>query len=231
MCDMINFYELPQVQALAPKYHNPNYDIHHLKIPFRMGIIGSSGSGKTNIVLNLVRLMNNTFNKIYLFTKNHDEPLYNFLQLQIGNSDLFEMYNGLDELDKWDLNTKFDGQQVLVIFDDLMLERDQTSIEQLFIRGRKLGKGVSCCYLAQSYYTIPIDIRRQFTYLILRKLPSTRDIAAILKENSLSIDKDTLLKLYHFCTDNDMTNFLLIDTNASPDEMFRKGFNKIIRLS
>ena len=40
MCDMINFYELPQVHALAPKYHNPDYDIHQLKTPFHMGYIG-----------------------------------------------------------------------------------------------------------------------------------------------------------------------------------------------
>ena len=227
---MINYYELEEVKALAPKYHNPNFDKHNISIPFRMGIIGSSGSGKTNIVINLIRIMSGTFNKIYLFTKNNDETLYNYMKTKL-KSDQMEQHNGVEELNNVDLDTAFNDQQVLIIFDDLVLEKDQSAIQQLFIRGRKLGKGVSLCYLAQTYYGIPKNIRMQFTYIILRKLPNKRDINAILKESSCGLDSSELLELYNFCTRGDITSFLLMELSKPPEEMFRKNFDKFIRLS
>ncbi len=71
-----NFYEKKEVQCYNRKYVNPNVKYHQIKIPFRMTVIGASRSGKTNILLNLLNMMTNTFNHIYLFTRNLDEPLY-----------------------------------------------------------------------------------------------------------------------------------------------------------
>ena len=49
--------------------------------PFRMLIIGSSGSGKTNTLLHLIEKLNKTtpINKIYLYAKDLSEPKYEFL--------------------------------------------------------------------------------------------------------------------------------------------------------
>ena len=44
-----------------------------------MLIIGSSGSGKTNALLNLVQHDNNVINKIYLYAKDLEELKYQFL--------------------------------------------------------------------------------------------------------------------------------------------------------
>ena len=48
--------------------------------PYRMLIIGSSGSGKTNALLNLIQKNNNNLiDKIYLNAKDLDEPKYQLL--------------------------------------------------------------------------------------------------------------------------------------------------------
>ena len=49
--------------------------------PFRMLIIGASGSGKTNTLLHLINNLNKTtpVDKIYLYAKNLAEPKYEFL--------------------------------------------------------------------------------------------------------------------------------------------------------
>ena len=48
--------------------------------PYRMLIIGSSGSGKTNALLNLIQNNNNNLiDKIYLNAKDLDEPKYQLL--------------------------------------------------------------------------------------------------------------------------------------------------------
>ena len=75
MSELINFYELEAVKALQPKANNPGYRNHGLKVPFRMVVVGASGSGKSNIVLDLISLCENTFNKIFLFTRDKNEPL------------------------------------------------------------------------------------------------------------------------------------------------------------
>ena len=49
------------------------------KWPYRMLIIESSGSGKTNALLNLIQKDNDNFiDKIYLYAKDLDEPKCKF---------------------------------------------------------------------------------------------------------------------------------------------------------
>ena len=47
--------------------------------PYRKLIIGPSGSGKPNHLLNLIQKDNNIINKIYLYAKDLEEQKYQFL--------------------------------------------------------------------------------------------------------------------------------------------------------
>ena len=48
--ELHNWYDkIPK--KFLPKQHNPYFHIHHIKLPFRMLITGSSGSGKTQTLL------------------------------------------------------------------------------------------------------------------------------------------------------------------------------------
>ena len=47
--------------------------------PYRKLIIGSSGSGKTNYLLNLIQRDNNIVDKIYFYAKDLEEPKYKLL--------------------------------------------------------------------------------------------------------------------------------------------------------
>ena len=50
--------------------------------PYRISIIGGSGSGKTNALLNLMKEQDD-IDKIYLYAKNLCEPKNKFLNVQI----------------------------------------------------------------------------------------------------------------------------------------------------
>ena len=76
---MENFYTKIKKGIKLP---NPNEELHGIKMPFRMAICGSSGSGKTNTLINLIKLCPNTFNKIVVIIPTSDEPLYEYLQEQ-----------------------------------------------------------------------------------------------------------------------------------------------------
>jgi len=228
--NIINFYELEEVKAFQKQYHNPHYETHHINVPFRMVVIGASGSGKSNIVMNLIKQFMDTFNHIKLFVRNKDEPLYKYLEFKIPSREELEICEGLTELNKMNLDKDFNKGQNLVIFDDLCLEKDQKRIEELYIRGRKIAGGISLIYLSQSFYSIPRIVRLQANYIVLRKIPSLRDVNGILKECSLGVNKDELIKMYKFAVGKDITSFLLIDTNVDPEQAFRKNFNEVLNV-
>jgi hypothetical protein len=224
MNNIINFYELDEVKAFTKKSINPNFKSHGMKVPFRSLIIGASGSGKTNIVLNLISQMKNTFNMIYIYTKNKAEPLYEFLESKI-DPEFLQIREGLDELKSTEDGDYFG--QTLMIFDDLCLEKDQLCIGQMYIRGRKLQGGISLCYLSQSYFEVPTIIRGQSQYIFLKKIPNKRNLKAMLREYSLNTTIEQILAMYSYCIDGDFLNFLLIDLE-SPESNYRKGFNEIL---
>lgn len=212
--------------SLKTKYHNPNYQNHLINLPFRMLIVGNSGSGKTTLVLELLHRMDDTFGNIIICTKNSDEPLYKFLRTKIKDEQL-QVYEGIENIPDLD---SFDSElQHLIVFDDLVLEKDQNIIEQFYIRSRKIAKGVSCIYLSQNYFATPKTIRLNSNYIILKKLSSTRDLGMILRDFSLGVDKETLIKIYKFCT-QERSDFLFIDIDSLPENRFRRNFLDMIKL-
>lgn len=210
---------------LLPKTHNPCFENHKMKLPFRAVVVGASGSGKTNVAVDIMRRMNDTFNDITIITKNADEPIYNYLKTKMGPDELtvLEGIESIPDLESYDPET-----QHLVIFDDLVLEKNQKKIEEYFIRGRK--KNISMMYLTQSYYKTPRPIRLNINYLILKKLASKRDLNTILSEVNIGLKKEELLSVYKYCTEGDFTNFMMIDIDAGPEDKFRKNLLEIISI-
>ena len=97
--------------------------------PFRMLIIGSSGSGKTNTLLHLINNFR-PIDKIYLYAKDTDEKKYQFLinkTEQAGIKNLNDphafieysndMNDLLDHINNYNKNT---DKKVLIIFDDMI---------------------------------------------------------------------------------------------------------------
>jgi hypothetical protein len=223
--EMIDWYkEMPKKFLL--KSHNPNYDIHGINVPFRMLIIGGSGAGKTQTFMNILHNFGNTFQNIYIITKNKDEPIYNYLMEKTGKDGL-EVLEGLKSAP--DLDTLDKEEQTLIVMDDLVLERNQHQLEQYFIRARKLN--CSLIYISQSYYAVPKMIRQNLTYLVIKRLNTLSDLFRIMREYSLGVDKTQLKKIYESSTSENKQDFLLVDLDADPKDRFRKNFNEIYDIS
>jgi len=226
---MINFYDLKEVKQMMPKTINPGFKGHGISLFFNSLMIGASGSGKTNCLLNLLNVFKNTFNHMYIFTK-AEEPLYLFLQKKLGN--LLTIKYGYDEFVKFD-KSLFYGQS-LVIFDDMNAEPKQDAIREHYIKGRKLsntpGKG-GCCsiYLAQSYFDIPNMVRNQCDLIFILKVPSIKNLDRIMAEYALGDTKEEIQKKYKYsCVDNEFGDFLLINVKAKPDKIYRKNYDEYL---
>ena len=98
---------------------------------YRILIIGGSGSGKTNALLNLINEKND-IGKIYLYAKDLDEPKYEYLIKKHENAGikhlndpnaLIECSNTMDGVHKNinDYNPR-KKRKILIVFDDIIAD-------------------------------------------------------------------------------------------------------------
>ena len=144
-------------------------------------IIGGSGSGKTNALLNLINEQND-IDKIYLYARDLSEPKYEYLIKKredvgikhVNNPNAFiECSNTMDDvyenIDDYNPNRK---RKILIVFDDMIADimskkTFQAIIKELFIRCRKLN--ISVVFITQSYFSLPKVVRLNSTnYLIIK---------------------------------------------------------------
>ena len=120
--------------------------------PYRILIIGGSGSGKTNTLLNLINNQPD-IDKIYLYAKDPYEDKYQFLinkRENIGLKNLndpkafIEYSNDMQDVYKninnYNLNKE---NKILIVFDDMIADmihnkKLNSIVTELFIRERKL---------------------------------------------------------------------------------------------
>ena len=224
--DIINFYEVIPKKFLddAP---NPNYDIHNIELPFRMCVVAPSGSGKTNFLLNLIRVFSHgegTFADINIITSNKDEPLYNWLA---GENDRIKLIEGIMNTPKLD---DFDKEyNHLVVWDDLVLSKNLDYVSKYYMRARKMN--VSVIFLSQSYYDIPKFIRKNSSYLVILNLGgSKREQTGILNEWGTDLQKEDLKKIYNDATSEHMRPLIIKGGKVSRHEKYRKGWKDYYNL-
>ena len=146
--------------------------------PNRILIIGGSGSGKTNALLNLINNQPD-IDTIYLYAKDPYEAKYQFLINKIDSIGLKhfndpkafieysnymqDVYKNIDEY-----NTDRE-RKVLIAFDDMIADMINNKkinliVTELFIRDRNLN--ISLVFITQSYFKVPKDVRLNSTHFL-----------------------------------------------------------------
>ena len=209
--------------------------------PFRMLIIGPSGSSKTNTLL---QLKNNfhSIDKIYLYAKDTDEQKYQYLinkREQAGIKNLNDLHafieyssymnDVLDDINNYNKNR---DKKVLIIFDDMIAdimrsEKFKAIVNELSISCRKLN--ISIVFITQSYFRNPKDSRLNSTHYILMKIGNKKELKSIAEENSGHLDFKDFLKIYNYCT-KEPYSFMLVDTRPTARVTFKKNFDEPIDL-
>ena len=165
--------------------------------PFRMLIIGPSGSGETNTLLHLIDKFH-PIDKIYLYAKDTDEDKYQYLinkREQAGIKNLNDPHAFIEYSN--DMNDKKRDKKVLIVFDDMIAdimrsEKFKAIVKELFIRCRKLN--ISIAFIIQSYFRTPKDARLNSTHYILMKMGNKKELKSIAEENSGHLDFKDFLK-------------------------------------
>ena len=208
--------------------------------PFRMLIIGLSGSGKTNNLLHLIQNLNETspIDKIYLYVKDLTEPKYKFLInnrknagiKHFNNSTAFIEYsNDMDDvftnINNYNKKRK---QKVLIVFDNMIADimsstNFQAIIKELFIRCRKLN--ISIVFITQSYFRTPKDARLNSTHYVIMKIQNRKEFQNTAQENSGDINFKDFLKTCKDYTSKPYSCMIIDTTVPSRNPMrLRKNF-------
>ena len=206
---MINFDE----------YTNENKKEHNLNWryipdqPYRILIIGGSGTGKTNALLNFINNQQD-IDKIYLYRKDPYEDKYQYLinkREPVGinhlnnpkafiecSNDMHKVYKNIDNYnpDK--------EKKILIVFDDMIADMINNKnlnsiVTELFIRGRKLN--FSLILITQSYFKVPKNVRNNSTHFFIMKIPNKRELMQIAINRSSDINTKNFIEIYSKCTD------------------------------
>ena len=147
--------------------HNSNW-LYIPDHPYRILIIGGSGSEKANALFNVINNQPD-IDKIYLYAKDPYEVKYQFLINKRESTALkhfidpkvfIEYSNDMKDVYK-DINEyNIDKERkILIVFDDMIADMINNNklnsiLTELFIRGGKLN--ISLLFITQSYSVIPI---------------------------------------------------------------------------
>lgn len=218
------------------------------KPPFRWILVGSSGSGKTNLIKNIL------FEKKWGYVKYFDE-IYVFS----GSKDDLEEYKGyankLNLQNKMGFYQKFDDAGIKKICDEveednnsiriknpvrcLFVMDDQicnnvssisklNSIDEIMIRGRHAH--ISCIVSTQKYTALNQNIRKlNASAITIFQQTNRQDLESVAKDHSDLMNPNELLELFRQHL-KEKFSFITIDTKADYGERIRdKDFN-IIRI-
>ena len=180
--------------------------------PYRILIIGGSGSGKTNALLNLINEQGN-IDKIYLHAKDLNEPKYEYLIENHKNTGIkhlidpntfTECSNTMDNVYKnihdYNPNTK---RKILLVFHDMNEDiksnkKFKAIVKDLFFRCRKLY--VSLVFITQFYFFVPKDVRLNSTHYLIMKINNKRELKNISFNHSADIDYKDFMEIHSKCT-------------------------------
>ena len=116
-------------------------------------------------------------------------------------------------------------RKVSIVFDDMIFhvmsdKKARQILKELFIRCRKLN--MSLCFLTQSYFSIPKDVRLNCTHCVIFRISNKRELQTISINFSSDIDYKDFIKIYQNCT-KEPFDFLTIDIAKSTDKKFIKN--------
>ena len=213
---MFNFYYIIKKDI---KEHNPNWP----KIPghpYRTLIVGGSGSGKTDVLINLIN-HEPDINKIYLYAKDLYESKHQSLVNKIESTDIkylndseaiIEHSNYMDDIYKILKNTN----QMKMIPNMLSNTKLNPIETELFIRGKKTN--IYLVFITQSYFVVLKNVSLNSTHYFIMKVPNKRELQQIAFNHLSDMDFQDCMNLSKKCAAKPYS-FVVINTTLASDNL------------
>ena len=190
--------------------------------PYRILIIGDWGSGKTNVLLNLIEYQLD-IDKIYLYAKDLYEAKYQYLikiREKVGtdhhndprayivySNDVHDVYKNINYYNPDKKN------KILIAFHDMIADiihnkKLDSIIAELFIRGGKLN--IYLVFITQSYFKFSKYVRLNTTHFFIAKVPDKSELREIAQDHSSHISTKDFTNIDRECTVEPFSFLLMI---------------------
>lgn len=190
-------------------------------------LVGSSGSGKTNVMLSLLEHPNGLrFENIYLYSKSLYQTKYEYLRIlmkPIKEIGYFEYNDG----DAVILPKEIKSNSVIIF--DYLASCNQSIIKNYFCFGRH--RNTDCFYLCQTYTSIPKQLCRDNANLLVI-FPQDMTNLKHIYDDHVNVDMcfQNFRELCAFCW-KDKYGFVVIDKDCALNSgRYRKGFDQFIHI-
>ena len=225
---MINFDESTNESKIEHNSKWPYIPDH----PYRIPIVGGSGSGKTNALLNLINNQPD-IDKMYLYPKDPYKAKYQYLinkREKVGQNHFHDSKAFIEYLnDMQDVYKSIEDynpgikRKLLIVFDDMIADMINNKklnpiVTELFIRGRKIN--ICIVFISQSYFKMPKDVRLNTTHFFIMKIPNKRELQQIPLNHTSDIDFKDFMKIFKKYT-AEPYSFLVNDTTLPSDDPLR----------
>lgn len=240
--------------------HNANYEVSEVpmscdEVPTEIDgdvfikrngfglIVGSAGSGKSNLVIWLLthrrnEMLNGKFDRVYYIS-----PSMDTIDRELGlNEDrVYTEFNQLvmDEInsieDEHTIEAKENGEplpQKLIIFDDMIMELNKPRNLNVLMKTiyNRRHRGYYILITAQKYNLLPRKLRVSLGnkgFLILFKTQHKKELEDIHQE-LIDLNKNEFDDLLEYVfPEEEKYNFLYVRFDKSLKQQFHKNFNKL----
>lgn len=193
-----------------------------------MLMIAPTGGGKTQTLMSLILNGYLDFQRIWIYSKTLYQPQYQLLaeHIRVAEKKTGREIGTFIE-DERDLPKPADldkKMQHLMVFDDVLNERQDGKIKSYFSQGRH--NSVSVIYLSQSFFAVPRQVvRNNANMIVLFHGLNLTDIRNIWQQYSQDM---SLAEFKRFYAEGapEMYDFVSINLAVSPRERYRIGFDK-----
>ncbi len=201
----------------------PNKDLLIPWSPCRVLVAGSGGSGKTNLLLNLL-YRGLRFTRLFLILRNPDQRGYQKLIDDCRSIDPDSVFVGSTVEDIPDVDSMDKKETNLIVFDDMILDKPEKMLKY-FVRGRHMN--CSVIFLSQNYFKTDKTIRLNCTNYLLSRPQNGREKTMVYQDLGFGMDKDEFIKRWERATQQRF-NFFHVDLQGiHPALQFRRNFDSI----